>query len=56
MKPVENYEAEAAFKNGKHIFVIDDSTKELIYLNAQTNKNFIVNIFSQPGYTYYIFK
>lgn len=56
MKPVENYEAEAAHKNGKHIFVIDKYTKELIYLSKNTNKNFIANVFSQPGYIYYIYE
>lgn len=56
MKPVESFEAEAAFKKGKHIFVLDRQTRELIYLNECKNKNFLLNVFSQPNYLHYIYK
>ena len=55
MKPVEGYEAERAFKEFKTVFVVDMQTKELIHLNRCTNKNYILNVFMQPGNLFYIF-
>lgn len=56
MKPVENYEAEWAFKHNSQIFVLDITTNELIHLNKCKNKNFRLNVFTQPYYLFYIYK
>lgn len=56
MKPIESFEAEQAFKEGKHIFVLDRYTRELIYLNECENKNFLLNVFSQPNYLHYLYE
>ena len=54
MKPVLNYEAEDAFKKGKNILIFDQSTKELIHLNACKNKSFSVEAFTRMEYLFYI--
>lgn len=54
MKPVPNYEAEQAFKKGKNILVLDQTTNELIYLNSCNNQNFIVSAFTRIEYLFYI--
>lgn len=56
MKPVESFEAELAFKDNKPVFVLDKDSKELIHLNRCANKNFILNVFTQPYYLFYIYK
>ena len=56
MKPIESFEAELEFKKGKPIFVFDITTKELIHLNKCKNRNFILNVFTQPYYLFYIYK
>lgn len=56
MKPVESYEAERAYKANKPVFVLDKTTGELIHINKCTNKNYILDIFTQPYYLYYIYK
>ena len=54
MKPVENYEAETAFKKGKTIYIVDKSTAELFILNDIKNPNFLSGAFLNWNYVYYI--
>ena len=54
MKPVENYEAEVAFKQGKTIYIVDRSTAELFILNEIKNKNFLSGAFLNWNYVYYV--
>ena len=54
MKPVESYEAEQAFKEGKHILVLNLHTKEIIYLNSCKNQNYIVDMFTRSENLFYI--
>ena len=56
MKPVENYEAECAYKANQPVFILDKTTGELIHLNKCTNKNSVLNVFTQPYYVYDIYK
>lgn len=54
MKPVENYEAESAFKQGKMVYIVDRSTAELFILNKMSNPNFLSGAFLNGHYIYYI--
>ena len=56
MKPVENYEAERAYRSGKHVFVLDRVDGELIYLNKSGSVGFITDVFTKNHYLYYIYE
>ena len=56
MKPVENFDAEVAFQNGKTIYIIDRSTAELFILNEVKNTNFLSGAFINGNYIYYVGK
>lgn len=53
-KPVENYEAEQAFKKERTVLLFDKDTNEIIYLNSCPNRNFVVEAFTQIKYLYYV--
>lgn len=54
MKPVENYEAETAFKQGKKVYILDRTTTELFVLNAMSNQSFLSGVFLDGRYIYYV--
>ena len=56
MKPVEIFDAERAYKEGKQIFMLDRSNNELIHINRISNKNAVLNMFSQPYYLFYVYE
>lgn len=56
MKPVESFEAEIAYKEGKPVFILDKDTLELIHINKCKNKNYIINAFVQPYNLFYIYE
>ena len=53
MRPIDNYEAEKAYKDGKQIFVLNRITRELTDLSRVKNRSFIVEIFTRPENLFY---
>lgn len=53
MKPIDNYEAERAFKEGKQIFVLNRATAELTDLTRVRNRSAIVEAFTRPENIFY---
>ncbi len=48
MKPIDNFEAERAYKEGKQVFVLNKATKELTDLSRVSVKSYIVEAFTRP--------
>ena len=48
MKPIDNFEAEKAYKDGKTVFVLNRMTAELTDLSRVSNKSAIVEAFTRP--------
>lgn len=53
MRPIDNYEAERAFKEGKQVFVLNKATKELTDLSRVSVKSYIVEAFTRPENLFY---
>lgn len=53
MKPIDNYEAERAYKEGKQIFVLNRMTAELTDLTRVMNRSAIVEAFTRPENIFY---
>ena len=48
MKPIDNFEAERAYKDGKQVFVLNRQTAELTDLTRVRNRSAIVEAFTRP--------
>ena len=53
MKPIDNYEAERAHRQGKQVFVLNRQTGELTDLDRVANRNVKVQVFTRPENIFY---